>query len=189
MRRTAPCTGIDGGFWCDLTRAAPGSRLRVRAVCTLRLGYWLWTLGPWLWSAFARQNRPRYGGTVRSRVLTARTTRTTRTVPKARTIRTIRTYTGRLTRRLGFASLFVVVLAFAGASAGPAGPVESRRLVASFAWLRAEPADVRVRPVTPRVGALPPRSPARLLSLEPLARTTSVDRRLFQRPPPDTAHS
>jgi len=91
-----------------------------------------------------------------------------------------------MTRRLGVASLFVVVLAFAGASAGPAAPVESRRLIASFAWLRAEPADVRVRPVTPRVSVLQPRSPARLLSLEPLARTTAVDRQLFQRPPPDT---
>jgi hypothetical protein len=94
-----------------------------------------------------------------------------------------------VTRRLGVASLFVVVLAFAGAAAGPAGPVESRRLVASFAWLRAAPADVRVLTAAPRVGALPSRSPARLLSLDPIARSTAVDRQLFQRPPPDSAHS
>ncbi|HEX5107155.1 MAG TPA: hypothetical protein VFV95_01855 [Vicinamibacterales bacterium] len=91
-----------------------------------------------------------------------------------------------MTRRLGFASLFVVVLAFAGASAGPAGPVESRRLIASIAWLCSEPDQVRVRPESPRVSVLPHRSSARLLRPEPLARTTAVDRRLFQRPPPGT---
>src|SRR4030095_10917851 len=36
-----------------------------------------------------------------------------------------------MTRRLGFASLVVVVLAFAGASAGPARPLHSLRLVVS----------------------------------------------------------
>jgi hypothetical protein len=83
------------------------------------------------------------------------------------------------------ASLVVVVLAFGGASAGSARPLDSLRLVLSVAWLEAEPGEVRLQPAESRV-----RSQPRIEGSERAERPhthvspTSIDRSSFQRPPP-----
>jgi len=87
-------------------------------------------------------------------------------------------------RRLGLASVAVVVFAFAGASAGPARPVQSLRIIVSVAWLTA-PVEVKreTRPLAPHV----PQSAVTTASLLPRSvafRPFPVERWLFQRPPP-----
>jgi hypothetical protein len=87
-------------------------------------------------------------------------------------------------RRLGLASLAVAVFAFAGASAGPARPLQSLRLVVSVAWLNApEQVEHEARPHASRIpqpsvttASRPPRSVA--------FRRLPVEHSLFQRPPP-----
>jgi hypothetical protein len=89
-----------------------------------------------------------------------------------------------MTRRLGLASLVVVVFAFGGAAAGPARPLQSLRLVASVAWLDAsEQVEREAQPIAPRVARRSDTtvSPApRSVSL----RRFAAERWLFQRPPP-----
>src|SRR6187551_1560267 len=55
-------------------------------------------------------------------------------------------------RRLGVASVALVLLAFGGASAGPARPLQSLRLIVSVVWLTA-PDEVKreTRPLTSHV--------------------------------------
>jgi hypothetical protein len=89
-----------------------------------------------------------------------------------------------MTRRLGFASLVVVVIAFAGASAGPAKALQSLRLVVSINWLNApEQAEHETRPLAPRVA-----QPSVITGSQALQsvgfRWSPVERWLFQRPPP-----
>jgi hypothetical protein len=88
-----------------------------------------------------------------------------------------------MTRRLGLASLVVVLFAFAGASAGPARPLESRRPVVSIAWQHApeqvEQKMPRLAPPRPQPSTSDSRVP-RSASLRPCP----VERWLFQRPPP-----
>ena len=87
-------------------------------------------------------------------------------------------------RRPGLASVAVVVFAFAGASAGPARPLQSLRLVVSVAWLAA-PDEVKreTRPLKPHVPqpsvTTASRAP-RSVGFPPFP----VERWLFQRPPP-----
>jgi hypothetical protein len=89
-----------------------------------------------------------------------------------------------MTRRLGLASLVVVVLAFAGGAAGPARPLQQLRLVVSVCWLASpERVEREARADAPRVeqpaavvAARAPRSVAFCRFL--------VERWLFQRPPP-----
>jgi len=89
-----------------------------------------------------------------------------------------------MTRRLGLASLVVVTLAFAGAAAGPARPLQSLRLVVSVCWVHApEQVEHEARPNAPRVAQ--PSDTA----VSPAPRSTSLrrvpaERWLFQRPPP-----
>jgi len=87
-------------------------------------------------------------------------------------------------RRFGLASLAVVVLAFAGASAGPARPLQSLRLIVSVAWLTA-PDEVKreTRSLASRV----PQPSVATASRSPRStvyRRLLVERWLFQRPPP-----
>lgn len=89
-----------------------------------------------------------------------------------------------MTRRLGLASLVVVVFAFAGASTGPARPLRSPQIVVSVAWPDAsEQAEHETRPLAPRV----PQPSATTASQAPLSvdlRRLPLERWLFQRPPP-----
>ncbi|HLG56658.1 MAG TPA: hypothetical protein VI485_15070 [Vicinamibacterales bacterium] len=82
------------------------------------------------------------------------------------------------------ASLAVVVFAVAGASAGPARPLESLRLIVSVAWLNAsEQVEHETRLLAPRV----PQPSAITASRAPRSvafRRFPVERWLFQRPPP-----
>jgi hypothetical protein len=87
-------------------------------------------------------------------------------------------------RRLGVASVALVLLAFGGASAGPARPLQSLRLIVSVAWLTAPDEVTReTRPLTPHVpqpsGTTASRAP-RSVDFRPFP----VERWLFQRPPP-----
>ena len=87
-------------------------------------------------------------------------------------------------RRLALASVAVVVFAFAGASAGPARPLQSLRLIVSVAWLTA-PDEVKreTRPLTSHV----PQPSVTTASRAPRSvafRPFPVERWLFQRPPP-----
>ena len=90
-----------------------------------------------------------------------------------------------MVRRLGLASLVVIVVAFAGGSAGPARPLQSLRLVVSFAQLYT-PEEVEQEERSPSdapaqgwsivtASRLPWSAPFRRLP---------VERWLFQRPPP-----
>jgi hypothetical protein len=89
-----------------------------------------------------------------------------------------------MTRRLGLASLLVVVFAFAGSAAGPARPLLSLRLVVSVAWLHeAKQAEHEVRPSAPRV-ARPPAITAAPRPRSISFRRFPAERWLFQRPPP-----
>jgi hypothetical protein len=89
-----------------------------------------------------------------------------------------------MTRRLGFASLVVVVLAFAGASAGPARPLHSLRLVVSIAWLNAPDESERdTQPLAARI-AQPPAITVSQALYSAAFRSLHVERALFQRPPP-----
>jgi hypothetical protein len=92
-----------------------------------------------------------------------------------------------MTRRLGLASLAVVVFAFAGAAAGPARSLQSLRLVVSVEWLKApEQIEHETRPLSQRVSPPSPTGPAqapRSVSI----RRFPVERWLFQRPPPVSA--
>jgi hypothetical protein len=89
-----------------------------------------------------------------------------------------------MARRLGLASLVVLVFAFAGAAAGPARPLQSLRLVVSVAWLYAsEQVEHEAQPIAPRVA----RPSAATVSPAPRSvslRRFPVERWLFQRPPP-----
>jgi hypothetical protein len=90
-----------------------------------------------------------------------------------------------MTRRLGLASLAVVVFAFAGAAAGPARSLQSLGLVVSVEWRKA-PEQIEHETLAPRV---PQPAPA-VASLEPRSagfRPFPVERWLFQRPPPASA--
>jgi len=86
--------------------------------------------------------------------------------------------------RLRLASLVVVALAFAGAGAGPARPLQSLRLVVSVAWLNAP----EQREHEPRLVALPVAQPSSItVSRSPQSvglRCFRLERWLFQRPPP-----
>jgi hypothetical protein len=89
-----------------------------------------------------------------------------------------------MTRRLGLASLAVVVFAFAGAAAGPARSLQSLRLVASVEWLKApEQSEHKTRPVAQLVSQPPPTGPSRAPRSVGIRRFP-VERWLFQRPPP-----
>jgi hypothetical protein len=91
-----------------------------------------------------------------------------------------------MVRGFGLAPLVVVVVAFAGASAGPARPLQSLRLVVSFAQLHT-PEEVEQQEETrPSDARVPWRS---IATLSPLSRSarfrrSPVERWLFQRPPP-----
>ncbi|HEY7191009.1 MAG TPA: hypothetical protein VH436_30865 [Vicinamibacterales bacterium] len=91
-----------------------------------------------------------------------------------------------MTRGLRLASLLVVVFAFAGASAGPARPLQSLRLVISVAWLNApEEGERETQLLAPRVA----QPSAFTVSRAPRAvgfRSFPNERWLFQRPPPAT---
>jgi hypothetical protein len=89
-----------------------------------------------------------------------------------------------MTRRLGLASLFVVVLAFAGAAAGPGRPLQSMRLVVSIAWLQdSDQVEHEARPLAPRV-ARPSATTVARVPRSARFRRFPVERWLFQRPPP-----
>ena len=89
-----------------------------------------------------------------------------------------------MTRRLSLASLVVVVLAFAGAAAGPARPLQSLRLVVSISWLASpERVEQEARSNAPRVEH--PASVVVARAPEAVGlRRFPVERWLFQRPPP-----
>lgn len=86
-----------------------------------------------------------------------------------------------MTRRLGLASLFVVVFAFAGAAAVPSRPIQSR---VSVVWLSAqEQVEHETRPLAARVA----QPIAIALSQPPPSagfRWSPLEGWLFQRPPP-----
>jgi len=91
-----------------------------------------------------------------------------------------------MTRRLGLASLVVVAFAFAGASAGPARPAHSLRLVVSIAWLNAPDEGERETLLLAKRVAQPR---AISVSRAPLSvgfRSLPLERWRFQRPPPAT---
>jgi len=87
-------------------------------------------------------------------------------------------------RRLGLASVALVMFALGGASAGPARPLQSLRLIVSVAWLTAP--DEVTRETRPLASHVPQQSvttasrAARSVSFRPFP----VERWLFQRPPP-----
>jgi hypothetical protein len=91
-----------------------------------------------------------------------------------------------MSRGLRLASLLVIVFAFAGASAGPARPLQSLRLVVSIAWLNApEEGERETRLVAERVA----QPPAIIVSRVPQSggfRSLPLERWRFQRPPPAT---
>jgi multidrug efflux pump subunit AcrA (membrane-fusion protein) len=86
-----------------------------------------------------------------------------------------------MTRRLGLASLFLIVFAFGGAAAAPSRPIQAR---VSVVWLSAqEQAEHETRPVTARVAP----SAAIALSQPPPSagfRPAPLEGWLFERPPP-----
>ena len=88
-----------------------------------------------------------------------------------------------MVRRLGLASV-LVILAFGGASAGPASPLQSLRLIVSVAWLTApDEVEHETRLLAPRV----PQPSVTTASRAPRSagfRPFPVERWLFQRPPP-----
>jgi hypothetical protein len=90
-----------------------------------------------------------------------------------------------LVRALRLAWIIAAVLATGGASAAPPRVVESTRLVATCAWLRAEPAKQALaphaRPQTPSAAARVVRVPSNNTPRAPQVFPT-----LFQRPPPAT---
>ena len=88
-----------------------------------------------------------------------------------------------MTRRLGLASLVVLLFAFAGASAGPARALESLRLVVSVAWQQAPEQAERKTPPLASAAPQPSSSDARVPRSEG-AKRFPVERWLFQRPPP-----
>ena len=90
-----------------------------------------------------------------------------------------------MVRRLGLASLVVVVVAFAGASAGPARPLQSLRLVVSFAQLHT-PDEVEEKEIRLSDSRAPERfiAPASRLPRSARFHQPSNERWLFQRPPP-----
>jgi hypothetical protein len=89
-----------------------------------------------------------------------------------------------VTRRLGLASLAVVVFAFAGAAAGPARSLQSLRLVVSVEWLKApEQLEQKTRPLAQRVSQPSPSGTSRAPRSVSIRRFP-VERWLFQRPPP-----
>jgi hypothetical protein len=89
-----------------------------------------------------------------------------------------------MTRRLGLASLAVVMFAFAGAAAGPARSLQSLRLVVSVEWLKApERVERETRPLSQRVSQPSPAGPSRAPRSVNI-RQLPVERWLFQRPPP-----
>jgi hypothetical protein len=91
-----------------------------------------------------------------------------------------------MSRGLRLASLLVIVFAFAGASAGPARPLQSLRLVVSIALLNApEDGERETRLVAERVA----QPSAITFSRTPRSvsfRSLPVERWRFQRPPPAT---
>jgi hypothetical protein len=89
-----------------------------------------------------------------------------------------------MARRLGLASLVVVVFGFAGAAAGPARPLQSLRLVVSVAWLYAsEQVEHEAQPIAPRV-ARPTDTRVSRTPRSVSFRRFAAERWLFQRPPP-----
>ena len=93
-------------------------------------------------------------------------------------------YTSPMARRLGLASLVVVVFAFGGAAAGPSRPLQSLRLVVSVAWLHAsEQVEREAQPIAPR-GARPSATTVSQAPRSVSLRRFPVERWLFQRPPP-----
>lgn len=92
-----------------------------------------------------------------------------------------------MTRRLGLASLVVIALAFAGAAAGPARPLQSQRLVVSIVWLHtAGQVEDDERPIETRV-LQPAAAKAQSVPVALNVSRVHLDRRLFQRPPPAIA--
>ena len=89
-----------------------------------------------------------------------------------------------MVRRLGRTTVALVMLVFGGASAGPATPLQSLRLIVSVAWLIAPDEVTReTRPLTPHV----PQPSVTTASRAPRSagfRPFPVERWLFQRPPP-----
>jgi len=90
-----------------------------------------------------------------------------------------------MVRRFGLASLVVVSFAFAGASAGPVRPLQSLRLIVSFAQLHS-PEEVEQRETRLSDARAPERymAPASRLPRSARFRRFPVERWLFQRPPP-----
>ena len=90
-----------------------------------------------------------------------------------------------MVRRFGLASLVVVVVAFAGASAGSARPLPSLRLVVSFAQLHT-PEEVEQEETRLSGTRTPGRfiTTASRLPRSARVRRLPVERWLFQRPPP-----
>jgi hypothetical protein len=89
-----------------------------------------------------------------------------------------------MTRRLGLASLAVVMFAFAGAAAGPARSLQSLRLVVSVEWLKApEQVEHEARPLSQRVSQ-PSATGASRAPRSISLRRFPVECWLFQRPPP-----
>jgi hypothetical protein len=87
-------------------------------------------------------------------------------------------------RRLGLASLLVVVCAFGGASAGPFSALPNRRVLVTIAWLDvSEQVERESDPFAGRV--TPPRVASGSTSPRPVGlRRFTAERWLFQRPPP-----
>jgi len=87
-------------------------------------------------------------------------------------------------RRLGLATLTVLVLAFAGPAA-PATPLQSLRLVVSVVWLDAsEQVERETQSLTPPRIPQPTETIATHVPRSVAVRRFPVDRWLFQRPPP-----
>lgn len=88
-----------------------------------------------------------------------------------------------MTRRLGLASLAVILFTFAGAPAGPARPLQSLRLVVSVAWPNApDQVEHETRPVARRVPqpSVTTASAPRSVGFQRFL----FERWMFQRPPP-----
>ena len=90
-----------------------------------------------------------------------------------------------MVRRVGLASLVVVVVAFAGAASGPSRPLQSLRLVVSFAQLHT-PKEVAQEERHLSDARTPERCIATASRLHQSAgfRRLLTERWLFQRPPP-----
>jgi hypothetical protein len=90
-------------------------------------------------------------------------------------------------RRRRVISLFVIVLAFAGAAAGGAQPLPWRRIVVSVAWpAESEQAEHEAQPATPH-GAQPSATAALRVPRSTSVRRSVAECSLFQRPPPSTS--